>query len=227
LLSIRKRSDNEDDVKSLSPARLDAVTVDAFGTLLLLEDPTGPLLSGLRQHGVVADPASVSAAFRTEAVYYRPRSLLGRDAGTLASLRRECVGVFLDALGAKLDAEAFVPTFMSAIVFRLADGALTTLDTLRASGLSLACVANWDVSLRDHLDRVDVADRFQAIVSSAEAGAEKPDPRIFELALTQLGVAPARALHIGDEEADRLGAKAAGLAFEPAPLATLPERLGL
>jgi hypothetical protein len=32
---------------------------------------------------------------------------------------------------------------------------------------------------------------------------------------------------VGDEDVDRDGARAAGLAFEPTPLATLPERLGL
>jgi HAD superfamily hydrolase (TIGR01509 family) len=126
-----------------------------------------------------------------------------------------------------LAAPDFVPAFMDAIVFRLAEDACSTLDALRSAGLALACVANWDVSLFLHLWRLDVADRFEAVLTSAEAGAEKPDPRIFLLTLERLGVPPQRALHIGDEEADRQGALAAGLAFEPAPLATLPRRLGL
>jgi putative hydrolase of the HAD superfamily len=208
-------------------AKLDAVTIDAFGTLLLLEDPTEPLVAALREHGLEGERDAVSAAFRAEAAYYRPRSLQGRDAESLAALRRNCIGVFLNALGADLDPAAFVPAFMAAISFRLADGAIPSLDALQAAGLSLACVANWDVSLREQLDRVGVTHRFQAVVSSAEAGVEKPDPRIFELALAELRVEPERALHVGDEDVDRLGAAAAGLAFEPAPLATLPERLGL
>ena len=208
-------------------AQLDAVTVDAFGTLLLLNDPTRPLVAALRNHGLDPDHDAVTAAFRAEAAYYRPRSVQGRDPESLAALRRDCVGVFLDSLGADLDADAFVPAFMAAIVFRPADGALAAVDALRAAGLSLACVANWDVSLHEHLDRLELADRFQLVLSSAEAGTEKPDPRIFELALARLQVEPARALHVGDEEVDRLGAEAAGMAFAPAPLATLPERLGL
>ena len=101
------------------------------------------------------------------------------------------------------------------------------LDDLRAAGLVLACVANWDVSLHEHLDRLGLAWRFAAVLPSAEAGVEKPDPAIFHAALARLGVAAGRALHIGDEETDRAGAAAAGIAFEPVPLATLPERLGL
>jgi putative hydrolase of the HAD superfamily len=203
------------------------VTIDAFGTLVLLEDPTERLRLALSEHGIDRAPDVVSAGFRAEAAYYRPRSHLGRDAASLDSLRRDCARVFLDAVGAELDASSFVPLFLEAMVFRLADGVVAALDALRGAGLSLACVANWDVSLRGHLERLGVADRFQVVLSSAEAGAEKPDPRIFELALGLLQVEPARALHLGDEEADRHGALAAGLGFEPPPLATLPERLGL
>lgn len=205
----------------------DAVTVDAFGTLLLLEDPSEPLREALARHGVDRGHNEVKAAFRAEAAYYRPRSLEGRDEQSLAELRSRCVRVFLDHLAADLDADAFVPAFVESIVFRVADGGVEALELLRAAGLSLACVANWDVSLHDHLGSLGLAARFAAVLPSAEAGAEKPDPAIFHAALGRLGVAPSRALHIGDEAVDRDGAAAAGLHFELAPLATLPERLGL
>jgi putative hydrolase of the HAD superfamily len=206
---------------------LDAVSVDGFGTLLLLDDPIEPLARALAARGVERDLRDVREAFRAEAGYYRPRSLRGRDGPSLAALRRDCMRVFLDHLGAPLQPDDFVPDFVDAIVFRLADGAEDALARLRGAGLSLACVANWDVSLHDHLKRLEIDKQFEVVLSSAEAGFEKPDPRIFHLALDRLGVDPSRALHIGDEDVDREGARAAGLAFEPAPLSTLPERLGL
>jgi putative hydrolase of the HAD superfamily len=212
---------------SVSAASLDAVTVDAFGTLVLLEDPTDRLRAALGEAGVERPRDVVRAAFETEARYYRPRSLRGRDGASLAALRLECVRVFLEAAGADVDPAAFVPRFMASIVFRLADGAEMALDALRGAGLALACVANWDAGLIEHLKRVGVDDRFDVVLSSAEAGAEKPDRRIFDTALARLGISADRALHIGDEAADRDGAAAGGLAFEPVPLATLPERLGL
>lgn len=210
-----------------SASDLDAVTVDAFGTLLVLEDPAERLRAALADRGVERGLDEIRAGFRAEAAYYRPRSRRGRNGESLEALRRECVRIFLGHVGADLDPAGFVPAFMDAIVFRLADGAEGALGELRAAGLSLACVANWDVSLLGHLRRLGVADRFQTILTSAEASAEKPDPRIFLAVLERLSVPPGRALHIGDEEADRAGALAAGLAFEPVPLATLPERLGL
>ncbi|MCL4289056.1 MAG: HAD-IA family hydrolase [Thermoleophilia bacterium] len=210
-----------------SAEALDAVTVDAFGTLLVLEDPAARLRLELAARGVERDAGTVRRAFRAEAAYYRPRSLRGHDATGLALLRQECVRVFLAAADADLDAAGFVPAFLDSIVFSLAEGAREALTALRSAGLSLACVANWDVSLHDHLARLDISDRFDTVVASADVGAEKPDPRIFAHALGRLGVLAERALHIGDENVDRAGAAAAGLAFEPVPLATLPERLGL
>ena len=212
---------------SADAAALDAVTVDAFGTLLRLEDPTERLRLAFAARGIERRPEEIRAAFRAEAAYYRPRTLQGRDAESLDTLRRESVQVFLGAAEVELDAAEFVPAFMDAVVFQLVDGAVAALDRLRGAGLTLACVANWDISLHEHLRRLDVHSRFAAVVTSAETAAEKPDPVIFLRALDVLGVPPHRTLHIGDEDVDRDGARGAGLAFEPAPLATLPERLGL
>ena len=206
---------------------LDAVTVDAFGTLVVLEDPAERLRLELAARGVERDVGAVRRAFGGVAAYTRPRSVRGRDATSLAVLRQECVSVFLTEADAALDAAEFVPAFVGSIVFSLAEGTREALDALRAAGLSLACAANWDVSLHDHLARLGIADRFDAVLASADVGVEKPDPRVFAHALERLGVVPGRALHIGDEEVDRVGAAAAGLAFEPVPLATLPARLGL
>ena len=210
-----------------SASEIDAVTVDAFGTLVALEDPVPRLQVALAERGVERSPEDVRSAFRAEASYYRPRSLEGRDAESLQALRADCVGVFLAHLGAEVEPVDFVGGFLDSVVFRLTDGALEALEALRGAGLELACVANWDIGLFAHLARLGVAERFGTVLSSAEAGAEKPDPRIFLEALGRLGVEPGRALHIGDDDVDRAGALAAGLAFEPVPLATLPVRLGL
>lgn len=211
-----------------SRAELDAVTVDAFGTTVELVDPVGPLREALARNGVIRDPDAIARAFAAEAEYYVRHSLRGRDDESLAALRRDCASVFLRAVGSDLDANEFAPDYVAALRFRLVEGAADALDSLRAAGLRLACVGNWDLTLEDVLRDVGVVDRFDAIVSSALARAEKPDPAIFRLALERLGVAASRALHIGDrDDTDRAGARAAGLAFEPSPLGTLPARLGL
>jgi len=59
----------------------------------------------------------------------------------------------------------------------------------------------------------------------SDAGAVKPDPRIFTSALAELGVPPERALAVGnDPERDLAGARAAGVrAVDVASLATLAD----
>jgi HAD superfamily hydrolase (TIGR01509 family) len=199
-------------------ADLDAVTVDAFGTLLALRDPVPALTAGLLRHGITRDRAVVERAFGAEGRYYREHALAARDPSSLAALRRACTTVFLDAAEAEIDVDAFTPAFVDALVFEPIAGAVETLEILTARGLALAVVANWEVSLRDHLRRLGLDRRLAAVVISAEVGVAKPDPLLFRAALDQLGVRPERSLHVGDDAIDEQGALAAGMHFAWAPL---------
>jgi putative hydrolase of the HAD superfamily len=200
-------------------ADLDAVTVDGYGTLLELTDPAAALVEALAGVGLTRSREDVAAAFAAEARHYRPRSHLGRDEESLAALRLECVGVFLGELGGELEPAAFVDAFIGSLVFSPVPGAVETLERL-STRTRLAVVANWDCSLHEHLERLGLDRFFDAVVTSAEAGAAKPDPAIFLTALARLDAEPARALHVGDEPSDEEGALAAGMRFLPAPLST-------
>jgi HAD superfamily hydrolase (TIGR01509 family) len=210
----------------LTAADLDAVTIDAYGTLVTLRrDPADALRQALRERGVERTRDEVAAAFAVEARYYRERSHEGADEASLALLRRDCAAVFLDALGADLDPGEFAPAYVASLEFEPVPGAVEAVLALERLGLRLAVVSNWDVALREYLEELGLAEHFAAVVTSAEAGAPKPDPRIFELALERVGVRPERALHVGDSEADEEGARAAGMSFAPTPLADVPARL--
>jgi putative hydrolase of the HAD superfamily len=200
-------------------AEIDAVTVDAYGTLLELRDPAAALSALLPGH----DRAAVEEAFRGEAAFYVAHSHRGRDAAGLSALYAECAATFNGALGSSLAPEEYVRALDDD--YCVLPGAADALELLRALGLELAVVGNWDVRLREHLERLGLDAYFSAIISSAEAGAPKPDPRPFAAALDRLAVEPARTLHVGDSPADEEGAAAAGLRFAPAPLSTLRARL--
>ena len=202
-------------------AEVDAVTVDAYGTLLGLADPVPALVQALVRHGVDRDAEIVRAAFGVEAAHYKEHAHRARDAEALAALREECAGVFLNAAGAGVPAAQFVQDFVSALVFDPEPGAKETIRGLAARGLTLAVVANWDVSLRTHLETHELTPYFSAIVIAAEVGVKKPAPEPFLIALDRLGVEPARALHVGDDGVDQQGAAAAGLRFARVPLARL------
>jgi len=196
---------------------LDAVTLDAHGTLVGLADPVPGLDRGLREHGIERGQPEIARAFATEVEYYREHAHEGHDAGTLAWLRLECTEVFLGALEAELPPEQFVDAFVGSIRFEALPGTRRSLRALRRRGLALAVVSNWDIDLHAHLDGAGLGGL--PVVTSAEVGASKPAPAVFQLAIERLGVRPDRTLHVGDSDADEEGARAAGLRFAPAPLA--------
>ena len=199
-------------------AQIDAVTLDLYGTLVTLRDPVPKLVETLHGRGIERTPASVAAAFEAEFAYYGPHSHEGRDEQSVADLNRRCAEVFLDALGADLDPAEFAPSYVAALEFEVVPGAPESLRALRSRGLELAAVTNWDWTVHERLSDLGLAPFFSHVVTSAEIGARKPDPAPFRRALELLRVAPERAVHIGDDEADRQGAAAAGMRFASAPL---------
>ncbi|MGH3034319.1 MAG: HAD family hydrolase, partial [Gaiellaceae bacterium] len=146
------------------------MTLDAFGTLVELDDPADRLQAALAERGVERERDSVTAAFAEEVAYYVEHKLSGRDEESLSRLRRECAAVFLHAAGVELDPEEFARPFVEALVFRPLDGVVPVLERLRGAGLVLACVSDWDVSLAAQLGRVGLDHILAAIVSSAEVG---------------------------------------------------------
>jgi HAD superfamily hydrolase (TIGR01509 family) len=195
-------------------ASIDVVTIDGFGTLLQLVDPV-PRLRVLAP-GKSSD--EIRVAFEAEAEYYLDHSLEGRDDVSLAKLRADCTAVFNKALGSELTPGEYI----GALEFEPLPGVPEALRRLRAHGLALAVVANWDFGLHEHLRTRRLRHWFDTVVTAAEVGAKKPDPRPFREALHRLGVRPDRAVHVGDVLAhDGEGAAAAGMRFVEAPLSRL------
>ena len=98
---------------------------------------------------------------------------------------------------------------------RLAATTHALLEALRDRGLKLGLVSNAidppDLLHRD-LEELGVAQRLDVAVFSSETGRRKPDPEIFEAALSRLGVEPERALMVGDSVPnDIAGARALGM----------------
>jgi len=191
----------------LSTAELDAVTIDAYGTLVTLLDPVPELAAALTARGVTRERDVVVAGFRAEVTHYTAHSAEGHDEAGLARLQRECARVFLDVVGAKLDAEEFAPVYAGAMHFEVLPGVVAALERLRSLGLEVAVVANWDLTLLRLLDEVGLGHFFRVVVHAAG----KPSPDGLLQALSRLGIDASRAVHIGDGEVDRLAAEAAGM----------------
>ena len=89
-----------------------------------------------------------------------------------------------------------------------------TLPFLRevSANYRLAVVSNFDDRLFAILDGLELSPFFEVAISSSQARAQKPDPKIFEMALEKLALPAEEVLHIGDSrQADYEGALKAGL----------------
>jgi putative hydrolase of the HAD superfamily len=190
-----------------------AVTFDAMGTLVAIEPPAPRLQRSLaRRLGLELELSRCEAAMRVEMRHYRAHCTRAADAPALASLRLECSSLLADALAIDVSGAELLPSLTDAISFYAFPDAQPALDRLEAEGLKLAVVANWDVSLRDVLRRLGLEGSFETVVTAAEAGIAKPDPRLFAIALERLGVAAEACVHVGDDPlTDVAGAEAAGI----------------
>jgi putative hydrolase of the HAD superfamily len=86
------------------------------------------------------------------------------------------------------------------------------LALLRRLGLRLVVVSNANGQLRRLFTRLNLAGRVDVMFDSFEEGVEKPDPRLFQIALERSGGRAETTVHIGDlYYVDIVGARAAGL----------------
>ncbi|MHB0870938.1 MAG: HAD family hydrolase [Chloroflexota bacterium] len=83
---------------------------------------------------------------------------------------------------------------------------------LKESGYRLGLITNVTDDPEADLVRVGLKGWFDVVVASCVVGFDKPDPRIFQMAMEEMGIGPEEGVHVGDQFlADVEGARAAGL----------------
>jgi putative hydrolase of the HAD superfamily len=91
-------------------------------------------------------------------------------------------------------------------------GTAEGLAALRRAGWLVACISNADGTVSRLLKDAGILPHLEFVVDSGVVGVEKPDPRIFEIALERAGVAAADAFYVGDvHPIDVVGARGVGM----------------
>lgn len=191
-----------------------AVLIDALGTLVELRPPAPPLREALRRRsGIDVGLPAAERGFAAEIDHYLANHMRARDEVALDELRDECATAMRRAIGREeLDHATVRAAMLEALEFEAFADAAPALRDLRARGLRVVVVSNWDCSLPDWLARAGLGGLFDGAVSSAVVGAPKPAPAVFEAGLALAGCGPADAVHVGDSiENDVQGARAFGL----------------
>lgn len=186
-----------------------AILLDALGTLLTFESPAPHLRAALlARTGTDIGEAGARAAIRAEIAYYRAHLHEGTGPDALRELRLRCA----EAMGLPFDAGVVLDALLASLRFHAYADSAPALRALRARGVRLVVVSNWDWSLHERLLQTGLAGLVDGAVASAEIGSAKPDGAIFAAALRIARVAPEDAWHVGDTpEADVDGARAAGI----------------
>jgi HAD superfamily hydrolase (TIGR01549 family) len=108
---------------------------------------------------------------------------------------------FLAQLGLPTDdglGELLYGEFTQISNYRAFPEVASVLERLSAAGLRLGVVSNFEEWLEGLLDVLGIASFFEVRVISGVEGMEKPDHRIFNLALDRLGVSANDSVYVGD-----------------------------
>jgi len=192
------------------------------GNTLLYPYPSVPEVCRqvLERAGHLRDVAAIDSLMPLVDAYYEDRY---RDDDTFWTDEGETSGVWVGMysllcreLGLHQSAEdlarAVYDEFGNPGRWRAYDDVEPALRRLKDAGVKTGIISNWDSRLVRILEGLGLARYLDTIVSSADVGLHKPDPRIFELACGRLEVEPRRAAHVGDHHyADVVGATAVGM----------------
>jgi len=208
----------------MAVVRLQAVILDAAGTLLRPREPIGETYARIAAvHGVALPACRLDEAFHRVFAGRPLYTYGGRDLALAQHVERrwwwELVrSTFRAADGSARfqDFDAFFDAlwehYADARAWQLLPGVPAALEALRSDGRRLALLSNFDQRLRPLLRDLGLHPCFEAVTLPADAQAAKPDCRIFEVCLKRLGLPPHRAVYVGDHAShDVKAARAAGL----------------
>src|SRR3989304_4634308 len=140
--------------------------------------------------------------------------MLLHTSGWMSTVTREMHERLPELRAVEFDAwfDALPERFGRGEVWSMYEDAPPVLRELRARGLRLGIVSNWDTRLRRIVRETGLEALVDFVKISCEGGGRKPNRAIFEAALAAAGAAPHEAVHVGDlYPEDIVGAHEAGL----------------
>jgi len=206
-------------------SRLEAILLDAGGTLVRLDFEW--MSEDLAELGARIGPEALRRAEVEGRRGYDRSVERGRSAATGDSPPLGRVGDVGAYFGGMLRAAGLPEPLLAPALERFErrqrktglwarpmEGARAALDRLAELELRCAVVSNSDGRAATHLSDCDMLRGVEFVVDSHQVGVEKPDPRIFRIALDRLGVRPEHGLFVGDiRSVDEAGARNTGLHF--------------
>ena len=186
-----------------------AVIFDLFGTLV-------DIFSRVEYDRVIremADALSVSAGdFRRAWIAGGDARTLGIVASPMGSLSEVCRTLGIDPTSAQLERACKARLDYYSRNMRPRRDAVKVLSQLKACGCHTGLISNCASEIHVSWEQTPFPRLIEAPVFSCSVGVKKPDPRIYAVAVTRLGVSPRSCLYVADGDSGELqGAIEAGM----------------
>lgn len=200
-----------------------AVFFDWFNTLAHYEPPREELESqALKEVGINLSPEDVRRGLMVADRYYFEENAISPvrerspEEQAKVYIRYQKTVLAEAGVGAPDDLLLKIMTRLRELsrnmTFVIFDDVLPIMKTLKDKNITLGLLTNLNREIDPICEQLGVADYLDFTVTSGEAGADKPEPPIFRLALERAGVDAADAVHVGDQyRLDVMGAKRMGI----------------
>jgi len=198
-----------------------AVFFDLYFTLVRYDPPQEELeANALKEFGidkapdVFSRPMAVANEFIYQEIARRPLSKRSKEE-TIA-LYAQFQRIVLKEAGIEPDEKLVLAMLGKMQQFKtklvLFDDVIPALKDLKSRGLILGLVSNVERDLTATMSGLGLPSWLDIVVTSLDAGFSKPQPEIFEEAISRAGVHPSQALYVGDQyQIDCVGAERAGM----------------
>jgi len=202
-------------------SQIRAVFFDLYDTLIGFDPPREVVQSrAMNPFGYVVDKEGIDAGYKmadalmAEQTAQAPLSALSAEAQSDFFSRYE--QLVLRGAGHEVDlqisGEVWKAVRKQEYGFALYEDVTPALDDLRSNGYVVGVITNMSRPGEDVAESMGFKDNVDFTISSMDVGASKPNPKMFQAALSRAGVAPNEAVHVGDQlETDIQGAVASGI----------------
>ena len=198
-----------------------AVFFDLYNTLVSYDPPREELQArALKEFGIEVSPEVFRRplAIADEFIYQElvRSSLTRRSKEEQMAVWAKYEEILLREAGIKADEQLIFKLLgnMHKMDYKLVlfDDVMPTLNELKDRKLTLGLISNVDRNITSLLDKLGVKTLLQVVVTSQDAGANKPQPAIFRKALRQAGTQASEAIYVGDQyQVDVVGASKVGM----------------
>ena len=211
---------------------ISTVFVDAGHTFLSPRESIGEIYAQLvKEIGYFLIPEILNARISTAWEKYIHIKSLRNFQCTNELLIKDWRQFVYNVLPPEIRAADFEKTFMhiyrrlgDAEFYTLADGFTDTIDRLKKMNIQLGLISNWDDRLPKLLKAFNLYSFFDTLTISYEAGFEKPNTNIYDIACGKTNVLPKNALMIGDSLSADIKASVSigmtGVLYDPKELKT-------